>query len=343
VRAGKLPPNRRTLNNCGTLLPMTDRDSEGQELDPYAYARSLGPNLYNEFEFVFDHIDPSAFISSASDSEQVDFTSLPQKTQEVILYATQLAIGTHRPNFVRELEDAAEDLYIQRQTANRKQRLQDKYGTNALNETVQMGGYTWSMDMADSFIETLDRLANLPVIDSKSFEGTLPEQYRQPDGTHVWNVDEKMFSQITYLINNPEPYHPHNGYRLSIEHEHLAAACIGDTDGIELWDLSGPFTPEHYKERYEMFFGPELFFDEAQKQLMIKPAAVTEVGRRIAFTAINSVLELFGEETRGRHASHTKAQSTDGPTDIVQLDLRKVQEETDAQTDFQNIKPEDFL
>jgi len=317
----------------------SDPERSRHSNDPYFYARRTGPNLYNDREIVFDHVDPSTFIVPAYEAAGTTPDELPEKDQEVVLYATQLAIGTHRPQFVRDLEEAAFQAAVHRQQEEREQRLREKYG-DRLGDTVKMGGLNWPIELADDFAEQMGRLTNLPIIDEETFEGEPPPEYRRPDGTHVMRVDEATMDTLQYMLDNHEPYHPHHGYRLSIEHEHLAAACAGDAQGIEIWDWSEK--PGTYEERYNAYFTPEFFVDLALTQLMIDPARLDETSRHIAHQSVQGVLDQFGEETRKRHMAMTAEDPTESPGTVTELDLEEIQEETDRQTDFENLEPEDF-
>ncbi len=310
--------------------------------DPYFYARSRGPNLYDDREYVFNHVDPFTFIDPAMEVSDVTRDDLSDVGEEVVLYATQLAIGTHRPNFVRDLEETAFEEVVEREREEREQRLREKYG-DRLDDTVQMGGFNWPIELADDFAEQMGRFANLPVVDDKTADEERPKEYRRPDGTHVILVDEDTFDALTYMTQNPDPYHPHHGYRLSIEHDHLAAATAGRRSGIKMWDWGTKKKPGTYTERYEAFFTPDFFIDLALKQLMIDPANLNEAGRLVAHRAVQDVLLQFGEETRQRHAAEAGETPTEDSHTIAELDLDRVQKETDRQTDFENIRPEDFV
>ncbi len=285
--------------------------------------------FYSETECVFEHVPPQRFIDRAFTLAGIDPTKEKPEALKLVKYSTQLAIATHRPQAVRDIEEKAIDAMEQRLQEEKDARLRKKYGNHYQVETVTIGGLSWSLDLADSLRRSME------IVES-------------PDSLFTQEVKADIFD----TFQNPNPYHPHKGYKLSYELSHLALAVAGMTEMIVSWDNFGDdkrLEQSHYEKRYKRYFGPDIFVETALEDLKLSKKDVGDKMLDIASTVVSAVILELGPETIQYHErkiaeeiATLKEMDEEPPMEIRRIPPDVLFSESQIKIDFTQLNPDDF-
>lgn len=286
-----------------------------------------------ERERVFEFVDPATFTRPAYVETGLTALETDLDTSKFVLYAVQLAIAVHRPQEVRDLEDASlEDDLVEDDVIP--------------EDTVAIGDLNMPTSMVDQLSDSFAWFDDMPVIEDDTPMEERPRWYKDTSGRIHLN-SPGVAAEIAALQKEPEPYHPHKGYYLSHELDHLAAAIVGAPGMIQNWDegfASKRATPD-YRSRYDAFFTPDFYLRIAEADLKLDMAKYGEQRCLIGHRALSMVLEQYGPGTRQRLAREIPRQLKEDAKIAEQFTIRTLDPEElrGEPIDFDNIRPEDFL
>lgn len=298
---------------------------------------------------VFLHVSTEQFVTPAYGEAAVSLN--PEdfwKTHAVVYYAAQLAIATHRPQYVRDIERASMKQYYRNVAAEKQERRAATYGTK-LPDTVLFAGSQWGTDMFLDMAESSRKLAHVPVMSRHEVEAMgaeKPKEYIDSDtGTWVQYVSQAEMDRIHDLFAGIEPYDYLKGYGLDKDLEKIFGGFNGCSKELARWDalrvlkLKPPFdltedgTPIDPETRYEARFHTEFFTWIARQDVERRLGELTDrqaqLVDEIATRAVMKVIDTFGSESRARHASGVKEYSHAADMNLIfDKDVNEITDDT---------------
>jgi hypothetical protein len=263
-------------------------------------------------EIVFNYIDPELFTKPVMEYIGAEPDSLSYKAIHALsTYAVQLALGTHPPKIIREIEEArwhnnlVEGFNDFQYREDMRQQESDDRMKALLNDGLQDPSPLDDI-LAEILIRETDEYLSAPVIDGNTWKGDkLPRLFRTPDGELVV-TRPKGPSKIAEILNRPNPY---KGYRTRAllldmcirEHWFYPDLSVEEVENI-LWQ----------NPKYNRWFMPGVFVNSAALDLETDTSSV--VGRRsmiAAKMAVEPVIELYGLDTKQWH--HERMVQSRGP------------------------------
>lgn len=279
---------------------------------------------------IFLHITSEDFVTPAYEQAGLDIALEDfWPAHAIVYYATQLAIATHRPQEIRDLERSSMKKHIQFTRSEKQRERTKKYG-NDLPGNVQFAGVNWKTSLFLDLADSIDSITNAPVHTYEEIKvmrhKDRPLMFRDANtGTLATFLSQESLDCIEEIRAGYRPYDYLKGYHIDKELEKIYGGFNGDTAELARWDrLDGPKPPFDATDegetidpitRYEARFKPEFYIWTARQDIVRRIGTLNqsqaEVVDTVANIAVASVIESFASATRTRHASSIKEYDDD--------------------------------